>query len=107
MIDLGNRNYGLSDTLIDHDINIYTLQAGPPILPVDPVPTNLVDIIEFRIDTADGAIYELEKFTGLASDPDEWESTGALIQGNGEIMRMYEKIAPGNSGYNRVRFGAP
>ena len=107
MTDLGNRHYSLADALTDHDINIYTLQAGPPILPIVPVPTNLIDVVEFQIDTVDGEIYELERSTGLASDPDEWESTGALIQGDGGMMRMYDRVDPDNSGCNRVRFSVP
>ena len=107
MIDLGNRTYSLADILTDHDVNIYVLQAGSPILPVVPQPTNLVEVIEFQIETEEGETYELERSTDLASDPDGWESTGALIRGDGGVMRMYDRAGPGRSEFNRVRFSTP
>ncbi len=107
MTDLGNKRYSLDDTLAHHDVNIYTLEAGPPILPVFPVATNLAGVIEFQVETVEGEIYELERSADLSLNLDGWDSTGALIRGDGGIMRMFDRIDSGSPGFNRVRFRSP
>ena len=82
----------------------YTIGSLPPIIPV---PTNLLTVAEFDIETMNGTYYELEHASDLAAGPGEWESTGALILGNGGTMRMYNPADPGGTGYNRVRFTTP
>ena len=106
MVALVNGSYSLADTLTDHDINIYTLHAIDS-ASIVPVPTGLVDLVEFQIQTADGVIYELERSADLTADPVAWESTGGLIQGDGGIMRMYDRVDAGATYFHRVRIGAP
>jgi hypothetical protein len=89
-------SYGLTDTLNDHDINIYTLETGPG-TQIFPAPTGLVDVVEVRIDTVDGVLYELQRATELSADPGDWESTGASVRGDG-IMRGYYSSASGFNG---------
>ena len=103
MIDLGSGSYSLTDTLTDHDINIYTL----PTTQIALVPTNPVDVVEYQIDTVAGEVYELERLADLSADPADWESTGAIIQGDGGTMRMYDRIESGDSVHHRLVVSAP
>jgi len=84
--------------------NLYSIGPEPPLVP-DPVP--LVDVLELQIDTVDGEVYELDRTADLTAGSNAWESTGALIQGDGGTMRMYDPADTGDLGYNRVRFSEP
>ena len=66
------------------------------------IPVNQADLVEIRLDTVNGTLYELERTTSPLADED-WQSAKAFIKGNGSTMRMYDNVEPGNPGFNRVK----